>query len=33
MTPFLQLALALAAIVAAAKLGGYISYRFGQPSV
>ena len=33
MTPFLQLALALAAIVAAAKLGGYLSYRIGQPSV
>jgi Kef-type K+ transport system membrane component KefB len=33
MTPFLQLALALAIIILAAKLGGYISYRLGQPSV
>ncbi len=33
MTPFLQFALALAIIVTAAKVGGYISYRLGQPSV
>ena len=33
MTPFLQLTLALAIIVAAAKAGGYLSYRLGQPSV
>jgi Kef-type K+ transport system membrane component KefB len=33
MTSFLQLALALAIIVAAAKVGGYLSYRLGQPSV
>jgi len=33
MTPFLQLALALAIIILAAKLGGYVSYRLGQPSV
>jgi len=33
MTPFLQLSLALAIIIAAAKAGGYISYRLGQPSV
>ena len=33
MTLFLQLALALAVIIAAAKAGGYISYRLGQPSV
>jgi Kef-type K+ transport system membrane component KefB len=33
MTPFLQLALAIAIIVAAAKAGGYLSYRLGQPSV
>jgi Kef-type K+ transport system membrane component KefB len=33
MTPFLQLALALAIIIAAAKAGGYLSYRLGQPSV
>ena len=33
MTPFLQLSLAIAIIVAAAKAGGYLSYRFGQPSV
>lgn len=33
MTPFLQLALALAILVSAAKVGGYLSYRLGQPSV
>ena len=33
MTPFLQLALALAIIILAAKLGGYVSYRLGQPTV
>lgn len=33
MTPFLQLALALAILIAAAKAGGYVSYRLGQPSV
>lgn len=33
MTPFLQLSLALAVLIAAAKLGGYLSYRLGQPSV
>lgn len=33
MTPFLQLVLALAIFIFAAKLGGYISYRLGQPSV
>lgn len=33
MTPFLQFAIALAIIITAAKLGGYASYRFGQPSV
>lgn len=33
MTPFLQLSLSLAIIIAAAKIGGYISYRLGQPSV
>ena len=33
MTPFLQLSLALAIIIAFAKAGGYISYRIGQPSV
>lgn len=33
MTPFLQLILALAIIIAAAKAGGYLSYRLGQPSV
>lgn len=33
MTPFLQLALALVVIITAAKLGGYLSYRLGQPSV
>jgi Kef-type K+ transport system membrane component KefB len=33
LTPFLQLALALAILIAAAKAGGYLSYRLGQPSV
>ena len=33
MTPFLQLALALVVIITLAKLGGYVSYRLGQPSV
>ncbi len=33
MSPFLQLALALAIILTAAKLAGYVSYRLGQPSV
>ena len=33
MTSFLQLAIALTIIISAAKLGGYLSYRLGQPSV
>jgi len=33
MTAFLQLAIALTIIISAAKLGGYLSYRLGQPSV
>jgi Kef-type K+ transport system membrane component KefB len=33
MTPFLQLAIALLIIILAAKAGGYLSYRLGQPSV
>jgi Na+:H+ antiporter len=33
MTPFLQLAITLALFLAAAKLGGYLSYKIGQPSV
>lgn len=33
MTPFLQLSLAMALIIIAAKAGGYLSYRLGQPSV
>ena len=33
MTPFLQLAMALALIITAAKLGGYLSFRIGQPAV
>jgi Kef-type K+ transport system membrane component KefB len=33
MTSFLQLSLALALIIVAAKLGGYLSYRIGQPVV
>jgi Kef-type K+ transport system membrane component KefB len=32
-TPFLQLSLALAILIAAAKIGGYLSYRLGQPTV
>lgn len=33
MTPFLQLTLAIVVIITAAKMGGYLSYRLGQPSV
>jgi len=33
MTPFLQLILAIAIIIAAAKAGGYLSNRLGQPAV
>lgn len=33
MSPFLQLALALAVMIMLAKAGGYISYRLGQPAV
>ncbi len=33
MTPFLQLAFTLAIILLAAKLGGYLTTRIGQPSV
>lgn len=33
MTPFLQFALTLALILVAAKLGGYLATRIGQPSV
>ncbi|MBE3142720.1 MAG: hypothetical protein IMZ61_02195 [Planctomycetes bacterium] len=33
MTPFLELAFVLATILLAAKLAGYASTRFGQPSV
>lgn len=33
MTSFIQLILALALIITTAKIGGYISYRLGQPSV
>ncbi len=33
MTPFLQFAIALVTIIAAAKIGGYISLKLGQPSV
>jgi len=33
MTPFLQFAIALVIIITSAKLGGYISYKLGQPSV
>ncbi len=33
MTTFLQLALSLAIIITAAKVGGYLSYRIGQPAV
>ena len=33
MLPFLQLILAIAIIIFAAKLGGYLSYKAGQPAV
>jgi len=33
MTPFLQLAISLAIIITAAKLGGSLSFRIGQPAV
>jgi Kef-type K+ transport system membrane component KefB len=33
MSPFLQFDIALVVIIVAAKLGGYVSYRMGQPSV
>jgi Kef-type K+ transport system membrane component KefB len=33
MLPFLQLIFAMAIIIAAAKLGGYLSHRLGQPAV
>ena len=33
MTPFLQLTFALAVLLLAAKIGGYVSTRLGQPSV
>src|SRR3989304_2892484 len=33
MTSFLQLAMALVLIITAAKLGGYLSIRVGQPAV
>ena len=33
MLPFLQLIFAIAIIIAAAKLGGYLSHRLGQPTV
>jgi Kef-type K+ transport system membrane component KefB len=33
MSSFLQLAIALTIIITAAKLGGYLSYRLGQPAV
>jgi len=33
MLPFLQLILAMVIIIAVAKLGGYLSYRLGQPAV
>ncbi len=33
MSPFLQLSIALVVIITAAKLGGYLSYRIGQPAV
>lgn len=33
MTAFLQFTLALAILIVAAKAGGYLSYRLGQPSV
>lgn len=33
MTPFLQFVIAIVIIIAAAKIGGYISLKLGQPSV
>ena len=33
MTPFLQFTIALVIIIAAAKMGGYLSLKLGQPSV
>jgi len=33
MTPFWQLAMALAFSIITAKLGGYLSLRLGQPAV
>ena len=33
MLPFLQLAIAIVIIIISAKVGGYLSYRFGQPAV
>lgn len=33
MTPFLQFSIAIVIIIAAAKTGGYLSYRLGQPTV
>ena len=33
MLPFLQLTIALAIIITAAKMGGYVSFRLGQPAV
>ena len=33
MLPFLQFVIAIAIIIAAAKLGGYLSHRLGQPAV
>lgn len=33
MTPFLQLSIALAIIILAAKIAGYFSFKLGQPSV
>ena len=33
MSSFLQLVLALAIVIIAAKLGGYLSLKLGQPSV
>ncbi|MBT3714220.1 MAG: cation:proton antiporter, partial [Anaerolineae bacterium] len=33
MTPFLQFLIAIVVIIAAAKIGGYLSLKLGQPSV
>ena len=33
MLPFLQLTIALVIIITAAKIGGYLSHRLGQPAV